>query len=251
MAVNVRLIGGYHSENGTATASSTATGYDAANVVPLDRPTKWKSNVTTASWIEIDCGSAVAVTGACIANHNGGGWSGAEVQYYDGATWQTALALSGLSSTADHYATFSVQTRQRWRIYTSGATAAMEVGVFYLGTATTLSKNPSYGSTEGDVFNVESARATSGAIVSEKYGRRIARFELPFDRENSTLKGEIRDFIREEDGPLRPFFYVPADESGSSVQGVAYMVRMDSLSLVHTRLFNNVYQTKLVLLEEV
>ncbi len=252
MATNLRLVGAYKSELATATASSTAAGFDAQNVVALDRPTKWKANVTTASWVKLDLGSTKAVDTVCLANHNGNLWTTALLEWSnDGSTgWTTAATLSGLAANTDYFATFASQTKQFWRVSTASASSAMEIGCFYLGTLTTLTKNPSYPGEDSDTYNVERARATSGTIVAEKYGRRLKKFDFIWRYPTLAVVNEVRNFLRVEDGPLRPFWYIPPDESGASTNGEAFMVRFDPLAFEVTRHFLNTYEFGVTFREE-
>lgn len=81
---------------GTATASSTATGYFAN--APLNTLTyeKWKPTSATGTW-EYDHGSAVECDYCCIGGHTlGASGSTIQIEYWDGAAWVAAGVAPGL-----------------------------------------------------------------------------------------------------------------------------------------------------------
>lgn len=136
-----------HSNNwlsgGTATASSTATGFFAD--APLNTLTyeRWKPTSATATW-EYDHGSAAECDYCCIAAHTmGTNGNTLQVQYYNGSTWVDLVPSSAITSNEPIMALFTDQTRQRWRISISGGTAP-EIGVIKFGKALQMER-PIYG----------------------------------------------------------------------------------------------------------
>lgn len=252
MAKNVRLVGSYLSDLASVTATSTASGYDADNVVVLDRTSKWVAGGTGTIDLRLDLGSAQAVTAVCIANHNGHLWTGGVLQRSsDDVTYTTVVTFSGLADGEDYYHTFGSQTYRYWRIRTTGSTSAMQVGIFYLGLETELTYNPWIGQESEDVYNVERATAQSGAIVAEQWGRRLLRTAMRWDVVETAAKDQLRTFLRTEGGPLRPFWYIPRADSSSPVSGQAFLVRMEEGSFSTTEIFTGLWRMALTVREEV
>lgn len=253
MARNVRLIGSYKSDLAATSATSTASGYDADNVVVLDRNSLWVAGGTGTIDLILDLGSPKAVDTVCLANHNGSGWSGTTVAHSaDNVTYTTAITPSGLTTGSDYYGSFSSQTKQYWRLRTTSATSAMQVGIFYLGLSTILTENPDIGMVTEDVYNVERATSQSGAIVAEQWGRRVLRTNLDFASGVTTAaKDELRDFLRTEGGSLRPFWYVPYEASSTPTEGRAYLVRLVPNSFRTVEIFTGLWGMAAELLEEV
>lgn len=248
---------GYSSEGATGSATLTASGYSATNVVDLARGTTWLSSGTTASQkLILDLGSAKTPTFLGLANCNWSVWGTTKLRHSpDGATWTDFLTLSGLPSvdSVQDWAAIltAAPSRQWWCLEWAAPSAAPEVGVFYLGTAVTLTKNPSYPTIDEDVYGVARESSEGGVVVAEELHRRLARFDLVWDPCDSTERDEILTVIRSEGGPLRPFWMIPIDESGSSSSGRAYLVRYAPTTQAVRRRFLNTYSLGLPLLEEV
>lgn len=254
MAVNVRLIGSYLSDLATATASSTAAGYDPANAVVLDRSSLWVAGGTTSVTLTLNLGASQSVSAIGIANHNGSGWTTVTIRKStDNFAANDVLVetLTGMVTGEDYFKTFAAASSQYWRLSIASATAAPQVGIFYLGTPTTLTYNPWIGQDHDDAYNVEKATAQSGAIVAEQWGRRVIESAMRWDVVETAAKDQLRDFLRAEGGPLRPFWYVPRDDSGSGTSGRAYLVRMTDPRFRHQEIFGGLWSMSLALREEV
>lgn len=248
---HVTLIGAYLSELCSATATDTASGYAASNVVTLDRNLLWRANSTGTIDLVLDLGAAKSVSAVCIANHNGNLWSGAVLQRSpDNSTWTTVCTLSGLTAGQDYFQKFAAQSYQFWRIRTTGSSAPMQVGIFYLGTPTVLTYNPWTGWEDADQFNVERATAQSGAIVAEQWGRRLLAASMSWGLVETTARDQLRDFLRVEGGPLRPWWYAPRDDSADSVYGRAYLVRLIEVRFAAKENVSGYFEMSLSFLEE-
>lgn len=252
MATNVRLIGGYDSDLATATATGTATGYDVDNVVTLDRSSVWVSSGTGAQTLHLDFGSAKTIGAMAIANHNAETWTGGVFQTSpDNAAWTTRVTFSGVVADQDWYGTFTPLSVQYVRISITSATEAPQVGIFYCGDATTLTYNPWIGFDSDDVFHVERKEAQSGAIVAEQWGRQVTRYGARWEVVETAAKDQLRDFLRTEGGPLRPFFYVPREDSTTTTQGRCYLVRMVEDSFKAKEIYGGLWSMAVDLQEEV
>jgi hypothetical protein len=128
---------------GTATASSTASGFFAN--APLNTLTyeRWKPTSSSATW-EYDHGSSAAVNYCAIAAHTMG-TSGniLQIQYWSGSTWVGVISGTAVPDNSPIFAIFGLQTRQRWRIVISGGTAP-DIGVIKFGRAMQM-EQPIYG----------------------------------------------------------------------------------------------------------
>lgn len=253
---NIVLGTGYLSDLAAASAVSTASGYDPKNAVSLARGTTWKAGGTSGERLILNTGSAIAPTFLGIANANWSAWGTTKLQHStDGSTWVDFLTLSSLPSVDALHDYFSKLTaapsRSWWALYWASPSAAPEVGVFYLGTYTELTKNPAYGAVREPIFNVARRASEGRVIVAEKTARILTRFILSWPTNTAAESDQIENLILGEDGPLRPFWYVPIDESGSSTAGRAYLVRYEPLTLAIRRRFQSRYELGLTLLEEV
>lgn len=260
--VGPRFLYGYMTEGGVATvqaSGSTASGYDPQNAVALDRVTSWKAGDTTAGQrLAIHCSSAITPTGLGICGGNWSQWGTVLLRYSDdGSSWSTlgsALgSLPSTDSTQDYYSTVSgASAHAWWGLEWSGPSAAPEVACFYLGTLTTLTESYHFPDEASDVYGVNLEQSEGRVIVSEEVARQRARFKLDFNvTASSTVRNEVRTILASEGGPLRPFYFVPIDESGSSTAGQAYLVRYEPLAFGWRRLHVNPYEFSVPLLEEV
>jgi hypothetical protein len=128
---------------GTASVSSTATGFFAN--APLNTLTyeRWKPASVTATW-EYNHGSAAEADYCCIAAHTmGTNGNSVQVQYWTGSAWADLCPVTAVTSDEPIMVIFEPETRQRWRISITGGTAP-EVGVIKFGTAMQMER-PIYG----------------------------------------------------------------------------------------------------------
>jgi hypothetical protein len=108
---------------GTATASSTATGFFAN--APLNSLTYefWKPSAIPATW-EYDHGSTAECDYLCIAAHTmGTNGNTLQVQYWNGSGWTGVIAATAITNDSPIMVIFEPQTRQRWRISITNGTA--------------------------------------------------------------------------------------------------------------------------------
>lgn len=126
---------------GTATASSTATGYFAN--APLNTLTyeAWKPNASTGTW-EYDHGSSASNQDyACIAAHTlGTSGSTIKIQYWTGAAWSDLCAATAITDDSPIFVIFGKTTAQKWRVNITASTSAPTIGVIKFGKALQLSQ---------------------------------------------------------------------------------------------------------------
>jgi hypothetical protein len=127
-----------HSNNwlsgGTASASSTASGFFAN--APLNSLTyeKWKPTSGNATW-EYDHGSSAQCDYCVIAAHTlGSSGSTLTVQYWNGILWVNLSPTTAIQSDEPIMAIFEPQVASRWRISVSTGSAPV-VGVVKFGRA--------------------------------------------------------------------------------------------------------------------
>lgn len=258
MAVNPRLLYGYASSGATASADTTASGYDAANAVEIERATGWKASGTSAGRLILHAGSAITPTGLGICGGNYSAWGTVTLQHStDGSSWTTFATLSSLpsvDSSQDYYLDFVAAgltpvAKAWWALRWAAPSAAPELSVFYLGTLVTLLDSPDLPYNEGPVYGINLKESEGRIVNSERVARRRMRFNPTWDV-LSAVKDQLLTLTDSEDGPHRPFFWVPMDESGSSTAGRAYLVRYQPLELPIQRLYGH-YVLALPMLEEV
>ena len=257
MSVNARLGYGYLTDGATASATVTASGYSASNAVVLDRSTSWKGTGTSAQRLMLNTPSAITPTFLGICGGNYSVWGTTVLQRSDdGVTWTNYLTLTGHASRTDTVQDYfedltAAPTKSWWCLYWAAPTAAPEVAVFYLGTVAILTDNYSFPVKEMDVYNVD-VQSTEGRILQrEQVARRLVRWVLTWTVISSTLKETIRTIIQSEGGNLRPFWFVPADETTSNTYGRAYLVGYEPPAFGIDRAFTEIYEVVLPLLEEV
>lgn len=128
---------------GTASASTTATGYieeGPSNSLTYER---WKPTTLPAAW-EYDHGSSVTCDYCVIAAHKmGTSGNSLVVQYYDGSGWVSLCNNTAITTDEAIFVIFEPQAAQRWRIYISSGTAST-VAVVKFGEAMQLPR-PLYG----------------------------------------------------------------------------------------------------------
>ncbi len=257
--VNARFGYGYLSGSATGSADSTASGYDAANAVALDRGTTWLSGGTSDQRLILNCGSAVTPTFLGIAGGNWSVWGTVTFQYSTtglAGSWTTQQTLSGLGARTDSIEDYyekvtAAPSKQFWCLHWSAPSAAPEVACFYLGTLATLTENYAFPAEEQDVFNVDTQTTEGKVVMAEETARRLARWPLLWDVVTSTTRDTLRTIVRSEGGPKRPFWFAPVDESTSNDYGLAYLVRYEPSILSMKRPYTGIYEVALPLLEEV
>jgi hypothetical protein len=130
---------------GTATASSTASGFDAD--APLNTLTyeTWKPSSLAATWA-YDHGSAVQCDYACIAAHTlSTEGCTIKVQYStDNISWTDLTAATAIADDSPIFAIFEPVTARYWRINITAGTDEPQIGVIKFG-ATLQMERPLYG----------------------------------------------------------------------------------------------------------
>lgn len=128
---------------GTATASTTATGYFADAPKSSLTYERWKPTTLAATW-EYDHGSAATCDYCVIAAHNmGTNGNTLQIQYWNGTSWTGVIPSTAITDDMAVMAIFGQQTRQLWRIQISNGTAP-EIGVVKFGLAMQMPR-PIYG----------------------------------------------------------------------------------------------------------
>jgi hypothetical protein len=129
-------------EDATPTASSTASGYDPANVADRRPYTQWVAD-STASTIMINCGVAKSADTLAIAGHNLGTIAASVVleASANGTDWATVLPSFLPAGDLVIMKPFAAASYQYWRLSIS-AGAAAQIGVLSVGTRISPARFP-------------------------------------------------------------------------------------------------------------
>lgn len=129
---------------GTISASTTATDFFSDGPDNTLTYEKWKPTTTSGTW-EYDHGSAAACDYCAVGAHDLG-TSGAtvKVQYHNGSSWVDLSAATAITTDEPLFFIFGTQTRQRWRLNITTASAAPTIGVIKFGAAMQFER-PLYG----------------------------------------------------------------------------------------------------------
>jgi len=258
-SINVRLIYGHLTDKVTVTGSSEATGFPAENAVDLSRSTQWKCNTTGDQTLTVDLGSAQAVTGLGLANHNlgtmdTGGYTVTLRYSTDNFVGDDNIAKTlVLADDSDYFATFGSLTKRYWQLKViTGTGTSMEVGEFYLGTAKTLANNPDTGGAFTDQPTAQTlmSQSLSGVATVKKTGRITRAISMPFTERVTAEWTVIEAIHASQDGPFKPLFYVPRNDSAAPTEGDAYMVRLTDALMPHFESFAGIHSFTVNLKEE-
>lgn len=257
--VGPRLLYGYASSGATMTADYTATGYAAENAVALDRGTSWKSSGTADQRLILHAGSSITPTGLAVSAGNYSGWGTTTLEYSTtglAGSWTSQTTLTGIGSRTDSIEDYYIKltgapAKPYWALHWAAPSAAPEVAVFYLGTLTTLADNYDFPSEGSDVFGVDVQTSEGQVVVTERVARYRERFLLKFGVTTLSMRDTVRTILKTENGPLRPFYFAPIDESTTNDYGRAYLVRFEPMAFGWRRLYSDPTEFSVPLLEEV
>lgn len=131
--------------DGTVTATTTAAGYAAANIIDWRAYTFWRSADTATQYLTVDCGEALAADAVGIHGHNlfsVGATLAVECSSDDFAT-DVTVASAGALVTSDGplLRTFAAQTKRYWRIKITTLSAACYIAVAAIGARFTFSES--------------------------------------------------------------------------------------------------------------
>lgn len=197
---------GYESiaPDSTITASTEATGYEAANVADGLTWDFWRPlDGDTAAWIAFDYGSLVSVDYVGIAVHNLGSiGASVTVQAYIGGMWQDVHEFTPTSD-APLMALFEALEAQEWRLVLSGYTAydTPSIGVVNIGTAMRFQRNIYVGHTPitmGRNTNIKPNLSNTGQFLGRSVERRGAQT-------NIALNNLTPDWYRETFEPFAQY----------------------------------------------
>jgi len=126
-------------ENATLTATSTASGYDKENLKDRRPWTKWKATSTVTQNIDVDIGSSTTIDTFGFSGHNFGDVRPSVAYFYwDGFAWVSMGGYSTPVTNNTYIVKFNSQTAVKFRVQFLAPTAAVEVGIIFIGAATTM-----------------------------------------------------------------------------------------------------------------
>lgn len=133
-------------EDGTPTATSTASGFPVYNVTDWRRYTYWKPVGVGTQYITVDCGTAKAADALAIVSHDlktRGATVSVEASSDAFAADVTgALAPFAVASDKPVYKVFASVTKRYWRLKIDGLTAACFIGIVVIGARLTFNRYP-------------------------------------------------------------------------------------------------------------
>ena len=212
---------------GTLTASSTATGYDVANIHNGLEVNSWKATSTAAQRIAIDTYSVDTASDSLVigAGHNlagatvslqkstTGAWAGEQVTVVSGFTATTGAILKEFTQTTSRY----------WSLYVSGTiTVAPEIQLAVLCNKTELAVASA--AFDPHAQNIQAnVNITQGGYCSGIHTRHTEReMSLTFQYASTALYTKIADW-RDRNG-MKQFFC--AWENANNPSDI-YLVRSD------------------------
>ncbi len=214
---------------GTLTASSTATGYDKANIHNGLEVNSWKATSAADQWLRIDTYSASTTANALVVHGHNLGTVSADLSVWYSTTgaWagEQVAAKTATAITSDNTILFEFaeQTARYWGIFMSGSmTAAPEIQNAVLCNKTELD----YASTSFDPHGqtaVSEVNITQGGYVSGIFTSHIEReMSLAFQAADAALYAKVKDWW--ERNGMKQFFV--AYETANSPNDV-FLMRPD------------------------
>lgn len=168
--------------SGTWSASTAAAGYAAAQAADSAVSKPWRSTTNSASWVQVDLGSALTVAAVAISETNA---SGISVQY--GATSTPSTNLGAINTAADGQGRrkgvlAAAISARYWRFNfsgtpTDGAAYWSAGSVWLFATATTL-PDPVYPATIDYSRGQDLATLPNGREIAVARGISRARVQL-------------------------------------------------------------------------
>jgi hypothetical protein len=226
---------------GLATSAFTFTSMTASNKqflndAAMDGVCSATSAATTRS-IDIDLGSARALVGVALLNHNMAGWEDPNVRILaaDDAAFSVNLVEAKTWSETnppapedrDCVLQFPSVTKRYWRVeFRSLVTAALRLGeLMLLSSVTSLSRLKAYGWSETEEYVSNRAAMRTGNARASFLAGPLRSKRLPFvDMQGASQREELMAMWRAAKGDVTPLLWVEYIESttaGGSAAGQA------------------------------
>lgn len=190
---------------------------EAPRAVDLDLANPWKSVSIGSQSLNADCGSALSISSLVIGNHN---MSGCSIALQKSATgvgsWITVDSFTPADN--EHIArNFTNETERYWRLQVDNASAAPEVGEWWLCNGVTVF--PQYLPGFDPAEKEQSAVIVKGPVATETRERYSYReFKVKLNRTTKTFADQVIAIFKETG--TEPFWF---DWDGS---GVPVFVRL-------------------------
>lgn len=223
----------------TASAFSVTTGAGPSGATELylndgrmDRQYTFTAG-TTAETLQIDLGSALAVVGVAILNHNlvALGSASVTITAADDSGFTTGVvtpkAATTLNTTEpkhkDHVLQFASVSKRYWRIAMSHAAAtALKIGeVFLLAASTQLTRGMLDGSGESEEIISVGNRMMYGATKSTFFAGPIRSKQMKYQDFTEAQLLELRTLWAAVKGPVTPFLWIESYEAVSTAAASA------------------------------
>lgn len=197
------------------------------------------ATAATSHTIDVDLGSAQALVGFALLNHNACGLDYASDNYEasvvitatDNADYVTSSVVAKAATSlvpwrnlnvnannCDHVLQFVVVTKRYWRITITTTSGVLKVGeLFAFGTAASpvrsLTRGSAYGSGEGEEVIAVSTQFQSGEQRVVKLGGPVLERRYSWSDFTASQADELRRLWRTTNGPVTPLLWVDAYES--------------------------------------
>jgi hypothetical protein len=226
-------------DDGTVTASTTASGHHAENMKDRMLFTKWRSDGSATQVIDIDmgAGNTAACTALAMSGHNFRSQTVGGMTVYQSADGSSYTAVGAISpawltaATNDrtfmfHWGTaggsggsaYTVSANRYWRVTMNGCDAAIEIGALALGVAVEF---PEYMALGYDPLSLslksKQARSRDGSFLGSVVEHVSQRIELKFSDNGlvstsffgATGDGSWDQFLRTVWSHGKPFWFSP------------------------------------------
>lgn len=212
-----------------ASTGSTAAGYNVDNSITLPVAKVHRFTGTADEYIEIDLGSAQAITLAAIINHNGSSSGTYKVKAGSSANPSTVIATFTYRE-FDMFALFASASHRYWRFTFEDATNSNgfgQIGYLILGAYTQPAFNFQYGYRHVPEFNNRRLETDYFVPNVEEIARRV-RLELNFGPMTAAESDTIRETLFESlKRDVTPFFLVPDGDINDG-----YFGRFEQISMI-------------------
>lgn len=198
-------------EDGTPTATDTASGFNVLYLRDLKTFTAWKAASSGTKYITVNCGSSKGANSIAIVKHNLG-TAGASVSVEsstNGSTWTERLASFVPSNDKALFKVFTGVSAQYWRIKVVTASVAAQIADLMLGTRIEMPQPPDAPYTPAVLgMEAEVTRSRTGQILGTVVWFKPWQIRARWSNlTRAFVDGTYRVFWEEYASEMKPFFF--------------------------------------------